>query len=42
VLICLGPQKYFDAAVPEIWIAVIAGQIAVLGILYASLMRREG
>ncbi len=40
-VISFGPQKYFDATFPEIWIAVMASQIAVLGILYAVLIRRE-
>ncbi|MEQ9239996.1 hypothetical protein [Roseovarius indicus] len=34
-LLSFGPQKYLDPAFPEIWIAVIASQAAVLTIAYA-------
>ncbi len=40
-LLSFGPQKYVDPAFPEIWIAVVASQMAVLGILYAVLIRRK-
>lgn len=36
-LLSFGPQKYFDPAFPEIWIAVIASQLAVLVVLIAML-----
>lgn len=34
-LLSFGPQKYLDPAFGEIWIAVIASQLAVLAIGYA-------
>jgi len=34
-LVSFGPQKYVDAAFPEIWVAVITGQLAALAIAYA-------
>ena len=43
-LVSFGPQKYFDAAFPLIWPAVITAQVAIGGVLYASvksLIRRE-
>ncbi|QGY00038.1 hypothetical protein EI983_17895 [Roseovarius faecimaris] len=40
-LLSFGPQKYFDPAFPEIWIAVIASQLSVLAILYALVAQRE-
>ena len=40
-LLSFGPQKYFDPAFPEIWIAVIASQIAVLCIVYALIAGRQ-
>ncbi|WP_371225102.1 hypothetical protein [Roseovarius sp. 2305UL8-3] len=40
-LLSFGPQKYFDAAFPDIWIAVIASQLAVLAIVYALTTRTE-
>ena len=33
-LLSFGPQKYLDPAFPEIWIAVITSQAAVLTIAY--------
>lgn len=33
-LISFGPQKYFDAAFPHIWPAVILAQLAIITILY--------
>ena len=39
-LLSFGPQKYFDPAFPEIWIAVIASQLAILAILYALIAQR--
>ena len=40
-LLSFGPQKYFDAAFGEIWIAVIASQITVLAIAHALLVQRS-
>ncbi len=40
-LLSFGPQKYFDPAFPEIWIAVIASQISILAILYALVTQRR-
>ena len=39
-LLSFGPQKYFDAAFAEIWIAVIAAQLSVLAIAYAVIAYR--
>lgn len=39
-LLSFGPQKYFDPAFSEIWIAVIASQLAVLSIAYALFLAR--
>ncbi|MEL7257101.1 MAG: hypothetical protein AAFN80_04565 [Pseudomonadota bacterium] len=35
-LISFGPQKYFDAAFSEIWIAVLAAQIAIFAIFFTT------
>lgn len=40
-LLSFGPQKYLDPAFPEIWIAVIASQLAVLGIAYGLILQRH-
>lgn len=40
-LLSFGPQKYFDPAFPEIWIAVIASQISILAIIYALIVQRR-
>ena len=39
-LFSFGPQKYFDAAFAEIWIAVIASQIAVIAIVATLVLDR--
>lgn len=41
-LLSFGPQKYLDPAFPEIWIAVIASQAAVLTIAFALIPHRAG
>ncbi len=35
-LVSFGPQKYFDAAFPLIWPAVLTAQVAIGGLLFAS------
>ncbi len=43
-LISYGPQKWFDAAIPEIWPAVLSGQVAAIAIFwfaYRSLKERQ-
>ncbi|MEO1275633.1 MAG: hypothetical protein AAFV96_09645 [Pseudomonadota bacterium] len=40
-LVSYGPQKYLDAAIPQVWPAVVAGQIAAAVILVAALRRRQ-
>lgn len=40
-LLSFGPQKYFDAAFPEIWIAVVSAQFAVLLIIVQLVMARK-
>ena len=37
-LVSFGPQKYFDAQFPMIWPAVLAGQIAVVIVVYNALL----
>ncbi len=38
-LISFGPQKWLDPALPEIWPAVLVGQVAALAVLVAALLR---
>ncbi len=40
-LLSFGPQKYFDPAFDEIWVAVIASQLTVISIAYALLRKRD-
>ena len=37
-LISFGPQKYFDPAFPEIWVAVVASQLCILAIVCSLFM----
>lgn len=38
-LVSFGPQKYFDAAFPLIWPAVIAAQIAIIALITLCLRK---
>lgn len=40
-LVSFGPQKYFDAAFPMIWPAVIAAQISVAFLIAQALQARR-
>ena len=38
-LISFGPQKWFDAAIPQIWPAVLLGQIAAVAVFWSAYRR---
>ncbi len=40
-LISLGPQKWFDAAIPEIWPAVLTAQISIATLLWCAYQDRQ-